>query len=115
MSLCLRPVLTLCDGCAAVRTCDMAKVVHADPSGQHRCAHGHRGVAHDLVLVMRSYPQCRVTYVRLTVMQAGEIASAVNLLAEQRGEPSPQVLMAAAPLTAERKQGRLFLEFETSV
>ena len=49
--------------------------------------------------------------------QAGEIASAVNLLAEQCGEPSPQVIMAATQPTAApvRKQGGLVLEFLTSV
>ncbi len=45
-------------------------------------------------------------------MQAGEIASAVNLLAQQCGEPSPQDIMAAAPLDAKpRQQGNMFLEF----
>lgn len=47
-------------------------------------------------------------------MQAGEIASAVNLLAEQLGEPSPQALMAEVPSTAEGQHGGFFLEFVAS-
>ena len=42
------------------------------------------------------------------------MASAVNLLAEQRGEPTPQTLMAATSLESEpRTPGALFLEFST--
>ena len=47
-----------------------------------------------------------------TAMQTGEMASAVNLLAEQRGEPSPHTLMAATSLATEPcTPGALFLEF----
>ena len=59
-------------------------------------------------------PACKRA-VSMVETQAGEMASAVNVLAEQHGEPSPQTLMAATgPASELRLPGALFLEFSNT-